>query len=85
MVYIKTGSLLSHREKWNFAFCDHMGGPRGHYAKWKKSEKEKYCMISLICRIWKVKQMNHHNKETIDTKNNQVVARGVGGWGAWKK
>ena len=26
------------------------------------SEKDKYCMISLICRILKTKQMNKHNK-----------------------
>ena len=30
-----------------------MGGPWGHYAKRKKSEKDKYCMISLICEMWK--------------------------------
>ena len=28
-----------------------MDKPRSYYAKWKKSEKDKYHMISLTCRI----------------------------------
>ena len=35
-----------------------MDGPWGHYAKWSQAEKNKYCMISLICRIEKVKLRN---------------------------
>ena len=27
----------------------HMGEPKGHNAKWDKSEKDKYHMISLVC------------------------------------
>ena len=27
--------------------CDTMDGPRMHYAKWNKSDKDKYCVISL--------------------------------------
>ena len=46
-----------------------------------KSEKEKYCMISLICRIKnKTKQMNNHNKTETDSeiqRTKLVVARGV--------
>ena len=32
-------------------FCNNMGGLGGHYTQWNKSEKDKYCMISLICGI----------------------------------
>jgi hypothetical protein len=35
---------------------------RGYYAKWNKSDKDKYCIISLTRGIWKTKQMNKHNK-----------------------
>ena len=37
--------------KWNLTICDNMVGPRGHYAKWSKSEKDKYSTISFICGI----------------------------------
>ena len=30
---------------------NNMGRPRGHYAKWNKSGKEKYGRISLTCGI----------------------------------
>ena len=40
-----------------------MDGPREYYAKQNKSEKDKYCMISVICGIWKTKQMNKQNKQ----------------------
>ena len=39
-----------------------------------QTEKDKYCMISLICGILKKK------KNLIETKNRLVVARGKG-WG----
>ena len=49
-----------------------MDGSRGYYAKWNKSEKDKYFMISLICGAYK----NKTNKNTLmDTENKQVVAR----------
>ena len=38
VVYI----LLSHEEERNFVICSNMDGLGGHYAKWSKSEKEKY-------------------------------------------
>ena len=49
----------------------------GYYAKWNKSEKDKYHMISPICRIWKLK---HNINRLIDTENKPMVARedGIG-------
>ena len=40
------------------AICSNIDGPRGYYAKWNTSDKDKYCMISLICGILKTKQIN---------------------------
>ena len=50
VVYTYNGILIIKRE-WKFAICDNMDGPWGHYAKWNKSDKDKYYMISLICGI----------------------------------
>lgn len=33
------------------ALCDHMGDYGGHYAKCSKSEKGKYCVMSLTCGL----------------------------------
>ena len=41
-----------------------------------KSEKNKHCMISLICGILK-----EQTNRVIDTENKQVVARGEEGGG----
>ena len=29
---------------------------KGPYFMWNKSEKDKYCMFSIICRTWKIEQ-----------------------------
>ena len=39
------------KKEWNFAICENMDWPRGYYAKWTKSGKDKYRMISLISLI----------------------------------
>ena len=41
-------TTLITKKEWNFAICSNMDGPGGHYTKWSKSDKDKYCMISLI-------------------------------------
>ena len=38
-------------KEWNLAICYNVDETWGHYAKWNKSEKEKYCMITLRCGI----------------------------------
>ena len=45
-----------------------------------QTEKDKYCMISLICVILKTKQMNkqQNRNKVIDTENKQVITRGEG-------
>lgn len=32
----------------NLVICGNMNGPGEYYVKWNKSEKNKYCIISLI-------------------------------------
>ena len=59
----------------------------GHYAKWTKLEKDKYCIFSLICEKEKA--------ELIETETRMVTARdeamrmgktGEGGqWSSWSK
>ena len=49
--YIHSGILFSWKKEQNLAFCKDMDGAREYYAKQKKSEKDKYYMISLICGI----------------------------------
>ena len=38
-------------KKRDHANCDNTDGLSGHYTKWNKSEKDKYCVICLICGI----------------------------------
>ena len=46
------GILLSHKIEWNLTICNKTDGPQSVlYTKWNKLDKDKYCMISLICGI----------------------------------
>ena len=49
-----------------------MDEPRRYYAKWNKSEENKYHMISLICGI-KLKKKKNQNKYTNTTKQSRVI------------
>lgn len=44
-----TGVLFRHKKK--NEICNNMDGPWDHYDKWNESEKDKYCMVSLMCGI----------------------------------
>ena len=41
MVHTYNGILLSHIKEWNLAICNDMDRPRGYYAKWNKSERDR--------------------------------------------
>ena len=41
------------KKECNFAICSNVDGLGGPYAKASQAEKEKHCMISLTCRIFK--------------------------------
>ena len=47
VVHIYNGILLNHKKEWNNAICSNMDATRDYHAKWTKSEKDKYHMISL--------------------------------------
>ena len=50
---IHTAIVFSHK-KWGYpAIYDNLDGSRPHYAKWNRSEKDKYCMMSLTFGISK--------------------------------
>jgi len=51
LVYIYDGILHSLKKEWNLAIYNNMDGARQYYAKWNKSEKEKYHMIPLTYGI----------------------------------
>ena len=51
IVYVYNGILLSHKKEWNSAICSNMDGPRDYHIKWSKSDKDKCCKLSLICKI----------------------------------
>lgn len=54
IVYIHNAILLSSKKEWHFAICSNMKGFGGYYAEWNKSDKDKCCMISLMCGIEKI-------------------------------
>ena len=44
---------LAIKKEWNNAICSNMDGSRDYHTEWSKSEKDKYHMTLLICRILK--------------------------------
>ena len=58
-----TGMLLSHK-KWNEAICSNMDATRDSHTMWSQKEKVKYHLISLICGIWNMAQMNLCTEQT---------------------
>ena len=57
-----------------------MDGPSDYYAKQNKSEKDKHCMISVTCGIWKKKWTN---KSEAAVDNRELVDYTGKGWGRW--
>ena len=55
-----TDMLFNHKKGENPSICDNIDETWGAYAKWNKSEKDKYCMTSLIYGTWKNKK-THRN------------------------
>ena len=55
-------------KRWDCVTWDNMDGPRGYYAKWiSQTERDKYYMIPLICRIKKKKENKWTNKKQTET------------------
>ena len=43
--------IIQPQKEGNCVICNNMDGIWRHYTEWNKSEKDKYCMILLICGI----------------------------------
>ena len=50
-INIYNGILFNDAKYGHFVVCNNIDGIWAHYAKWNKSEKDKYSMISLLCGI----------------------------------
>ena len=62
-----------------YAICSNMDGPRDYHTRWSQAEKDIYQMISLIMwnLIFKIKQMNLQNKNSLTyIKNKLMVTKG---------
>ena len=46
LIYIQWN--ISHKKEWNFVICSNKDGPRGHYAKWNKSDRGKHILYDTI-------------------------------------
>ena len=51
VVYLHNGILLSHKKEWNVAICSNIDLEGITLSEISQTEKDKYCMISLICEI----------------------------------
>ena len=62
------GILLSHKKDEILHLQQHWG-LEGYYTKWNKSDTErKYCVISLIYEILKLKETIEYNKNEADSQ-----------------
>ena len=81
-VHIYNEILFSHKKEGNLAICDNVDGPRGHYAKWNKSDTERQILYDLTYSWTLEAKMKTQKFKLIDTENRLGVARG-GVWGGW--
>ena len=58
------------KKEGNLAFCTNMDGPRGCYAKWNKSNRERQMLCNLTF-MWNLKK-----NKLMDTENRLMVDRG---------
>ena len=54
---------LIHKKEWNNAICSNMNGPIDNWSYEVKKEKDRYHMVSLICRIQHMIQVNLFTKQ----------------------
>ena len=63
LAYIYNAILPTIKKNENFVIWGNMVGLKGHYAKWNKSEKDKYCMISLYLKSKKFNKLVNLNRK----------------------
>ena len=44
-------AIKKNKKEWNNTTFGNIDGPMDYHSKWNESEKDKYCIISLICGI----------------------------------
>ena len=54
------------RRKRMLTVCNNMDGSKGYYAKWNKSDKDKYHTVSLICRVESINFINEISLYLLD-------------------
>ena len=79
---IYNGILFCHK-KWNLLIYNSMNGSREYNAKWNKSEKEKYHMISLMWNLRNktYKQSLKKQRDKPENYREQMIIRGKAGGG----
>ena len=80
------GILLNHKKEWNNAIYSNMDGPRDDHTKLSKSDKDKYHMLSLICGIKKMIQVNLFTKQKQTHRHRKQTygyQRGKNTLGVW--
>lgn len=60
---------LAIKKKKNSSICKNIKETAGHYAKCNKPEKDKYCLVSLLCGIQKKKSNSKLETRMVDTKS----------------
>ena len=53
-IHIHTGVLFSHKKEWKIFICSNINGLVEHYAKWKKSDRERQIPYDIIY-LWNLK------------------------------
>ena len=77
VVYACTGLLFGHNKDWNLGISNNTDETWGYDAKWNKSEKDKFYIMSFTCGI-KKKPNNPQKTKILDIENRLVVIRGGG-------
>ena len=72
MWYIYFEILLSHSKRWILAICDNMHGPQGYYAKWNKSDEERWLWYQIPYDFIHGKYKQLINKNKYMNKPNQT-------------
>ena len=69
VVYMHNGILFSHKKNEILPFTTTWMELEGiTFSEISQTEKNKYCMFSLIHGIYKIKQMNEYNTTEIDSQ-----------------
>ena len=66
-VIICNGIPFGHKKRSNLTICDNMDGPRGHYAKWNKSDRERHIPYDFTY-IWHLNNKINKQKEQKQTR-----------------